>query len=348
MNKTLQIHGSIPYAELRTLNIPASFIIDFSATVNPFPLPESIRNLFTPEGIGAYPDSDCYEAREAVAQFYNILVEWVVVSAGVTEVIFSLPLLFRRAVCFSPTYGDYTAAYKRHRRNIFQISFDDLDSGWGKIVEKIRDIQSDLIIICNPNNPTGHYLSLWQIEELCGTFCHTIICIDESYQEMGEKCDTSIHMAKQFHNLLVLKSFTKPFGLGGLRAGYAVSSGEVIKRIKMNLIPWGVSSIAQRIIPYLFSNYSYFQHQWAAIVAERNKLIQCFSGQNLPVVSGRCPFFLVKIGNAEYIRKRLLTEYHTAIRSCVSFEMPEWIRIMPGRPEMNIKLLENIKSILDD
>lgn len=345
MNPAVQSHGSIPYADLRELQIEPSSIIDFSATVNPFPLPEAVKALFTSDGISAYPDTECHEARKTIADFHGIPKEWIQLSAGVTEIIYTMPLLYKRAAYFSPSYGDYAAAYLRYRRKIAIVSFPKSDQEFENIVNRLRTTPFRLLIVCNPNNPTGDYLQIYRIQELCELFGHATICIDESYQEMGENCDSAMPLITRFRNLLVLKSLTKPFGIGGLRAGYAISSGGVLKRIRQYLMPWGVSSLVQRIIPALLSSYSLFHEQWVDIIAQKNEMTQRLLQQGFCVASGRCPFFLVNVGNAEYTRRALLVEHQIAMRSCASFGMREWIRVMPGRPEDNLRLLDVLSKL---
>lgn len=347
MNRTVQSHGSIPYADLRDLQIDPSTIIDFSATVNPYPLPEQIQRLFSSEGISAYPDTECYEARRSLSAHYEIPTDWITITAGLTETIFILPHLYKRAVQFSPTYGDYSAAYQRLRKGVQSVRFPRSDADFGVAIDALKSKTFRLLIICNPNNPTGDYLPVYRIQELCEQFGHATICIDESYQEMGENCDSAMQLTTRFRNLLVLKSLTKPFGIGGLRAGYAVSSGGVLKRIRMNLMPWGVSSIAQRIVLSLINNHQYFRQQWTDILVKKHEILQALSNEGFAVSSGMCPFFLVKTGNAEHTRQRLLKEHHIAIRSCASFGMPEWVRIMPGREEQNLYLIDAIRMVSD-
>ena len=345
MNQSVQSHGSIPYAEARALGIDPSSILDFSATVNPFPLPPSVQAMFSPEGIAAYPDTDSFEARQAIAAYHNIPAAWTLLCAGLTELIYLMPLVYTRAVYFAPSYGDYAAAFARHWRPITAVSFPKSNEDFGGTVDSLCAIPFELLMVCNPNNPTGDYLPPDRIGELCKRFGQAIICIDESYQEMGENCDSALHLIGRFHNLLILKSLTKPFGVGGLRAGYAVSSPVVVERLRRYLTPWGVSSIAQRIVPPLMAYVPFFKRQWADILIQKQDMMRAISRQGFTVASKKCPFFLVKTGAAEGIRQRLLTEHHIAVRSCASFGMPEWIRIMPGRPEHNGVLLEALRTV---
>jgi len=339
----MQIHGSIPYTELRRLGIAPSDIVDFSATVNPFPLPGQIQRLFNSDGISAYPDTDCFAAVKSLSDHHGIPAEWILVTAGTTETIFSLPLLYRRAIQFSPTYGDYEAAYSRHRHKMSRTIFPSSDDEFRKVVDKLKSESFHLLIICNPNNPDGRYLPIHKIQELCELFGHAAICIDESYQEMGENCDTVLPLLPRFRNLLVLKSLTKPFGIGGLRAGYAVSSGGVLTRIKKLLLPWGVSSLAQRIIPALFGHTPVFKRQWESILIEKKRVGELLSSIGVATLPGVCPFLLARFPNPAAIRRHLLEQHRLLVRDCASFGLSGLLRIMPSLPENNDVLLEALK-----
>ncbi|MBD3315612.1 MAG: aminotransferase class I/II-fold pyridoxal phosphate-dependent enzyme [Chitinivibrionales bacterium] len=339
----VQAHGSMPFNELRELNIDPASVLDFSATVNPFPLPENVKNLISPQEISSYPDIDCYEATKSLADFHGIHVRHIALTAGMTEAIFALPRLFNTAAQFGPTYGDYAEAYRRNNQYMESLLFPEA-SGMPDTLQWLQHRSLDVVIVCNPNNPNGRYLSPDSIQQLCEVVPQTTVCIDESYQELGEDCETALPLLSHCGNLLILKSLTKPFGIGGLRAAYAVSSEETIQKLSNFLLPWGVSSIAQRIVPSLINNHQCFQRQWTDIIARKQDLMQALSNDRFIVSSGRCPFFLVKTGNAEHTRQRLLKEHHIAIRSCASFGMPEWIRIMPGREEQSRYLLEGLKN----
>jgi len=339
-----QAHGSMPYGELRELGMAPSDVLDFSATVNPYPLPDSIVHLFSAEGLAAYPDSDCHEAVAALALSYDIPEEWIAVTAGLTEAIFVLPRLHATVVQFSPTYGDYALACSRHNRRIGSIGFPLSQRELYQAIDTIRSQAGDLVIICNPNNPDGRYLPIERVRELCEALPDVTICVDESYQEMGERCDTAIPVAAQARNLLVLKSLTKPFGIGGVRVACAISSGIVIKRMRDHLLPWGVSTIAQRIVPELVGNRGYFERQWNTVHPESVRLMRELRTIGVVTERGRCPFFLAHVGDATGLRARMLREHRVVLRDCTSFGMPDMVRIMPSIPTNNDRLVAAFSS----
>jgi histidinol-phosphate aminotransferase len=213
-------------------------------------------------------------------------------------------------------------------------------------VDIIKNNDADLLVICSPNNADGKQMSHTDIDMLCRLLPKTLICIDESYQEMSDHCETFVHRVPEFSNILLLKSFTKPFGLGGLRTGYAAGSPEIIQRIKKCSLPWGISTIAQRIIPLLFDEIEYFKKQWNLILENRNRLCVEFENTGLKVKKSVCPFLLLNVGNSEQVRLDLLMKHRIAVRSCSSFGYPELLRIMPGDREKYRGLLRAIEEVV--
>ncbi len=336
----IQKHGSIPYGELRSLGISPSQIVDFSATVNPYPLPESIRDRFTSLLLSSYPDLECNEALESLAEYHAIDRNTIALSAGTTEIIFALPQLFCHPCQLAPTYGDYRAAFTRKKIDLKEIPYPKTESDWIRTKESLLQNQYDLLIICNPNNPNGLYVDKQQIETLCVQFPHMTIFVDESYQEMSLNCKSVKSLLHTYQNLMIIKSLTKPFGIGGIRAGYALSSPKRIATIKELLLPWGVSSIGQQIVPLFFQNLAHFAANWKAIHEEKKRLCTGLQELGFEVWANQCPFFLVKTENSTRLRNTLLVKHHLIVRDCTSFGLAGTIRIMPSLPKHNDSLLE--------
>lgn len=328
------------------MGIKAEDILDFSATVNPYPLPEKIIECFSSEHIAGYPDNQCYDVINALHNCYNIPEECFTVNVGTSEIIYNFPHLFKRPLQFGPTYGDYQSAFARSGREMVTIDYPADSELLNLAVDTIKKADADLVIICSPNNPDGKQIYRTDIGMLCQKLPETVICIDESYQEMSDNCETFVPQIMEFSNILVLKSFTKPFGLGGLRAGYAAGSPEIIQRIKQCSLPWGISTIAQRIIPLLFEEMEYFGNQWKLILESRNQLCTELECLGLRVKKSVCPFFLLNIGDSEQVRQELLMRYKIAVRSCSSFGYPELLRIMPGDRGKNRILLKSLVNVL--
>jgi histidinol-phosphate aminotransferase len=341
----MQVHGSIPYAELREMGLSPEAITDFSATVNPFPVPREILETIAHVSLSSYPDPQSYNALSVLAEFHKIPVEWCTLTTGMTEPIFILPRFFSSADYFIPSYGDYGSAFRRYGRRLQGIPFPCSEDEWGSTLDTLHRSSSGLLIICNPNNPDGNYLPAGKIETLCRSFPDRTLYIDESYQEMGENCSSAVGLTEKYTNLLVAKSLTKPFGIGGIRVAYLIGSGSILENIHSWLIPWGVSLIAQALVPELFAMWNTFRTQWEKIQKEKASLTQAITAMGYGVNQSRAPYFLVTVGNAADIRKQLLKDYKIHIRDCTSFGMPDTIRIMPRIPEENARLLKYMKLI---
>jgi len=334
-------HGSMPWQELEALGIDPHSVIDFSATVNPFPVPRSVHEAIAQAPLAAYPDDYCSAGVKSIADFYSIPPEWIAISAGLTDVIFALPRILDRGLELTPTYSDYRRAFVRAGKTMRGLPFLPANRRaelWRNVAE--RDFE--ILIICNPNNPDGTSVSQDEISELCLRYPERIICIDESYQELSGELPSSIPLLEKHPNLLLLKSLSKPFGIGGLRMAYCLSSGDLLQRIRQELLPWGVSAVAQAVIPVLFAEYSYFAQTWKQVLAEKEWMcskLQKTSGGGFPIRTGACPYFLVQTGNATELRAHFLREHQMVLRDCSTFGMPDTIRIMPSLPENNRKLL---------
>lgn len=343
-----QAHGSIPYRELRRLGLRPSEIIDVSATVNPWPLPPRVSEKIAEVNLAHYPDNECREAVEALASFHDIPPEWIACTAGMTEAIFILPCIHRKALTLGPTYGDYAAAFDRHQAPVRRVPFPRNRVEFDAVPGNVREESCSLVMVCNPNNPTGDYLPPEDLRELCEALPGVTVCVDESYQEMGESCETALGLVSRYRNLLVLKSLTKPFGIGGIRAAYAVSSGSAVEELRGLRLPWAVSTIAQAVVLEIPPLYEQFRQQWSAILREKRKLKDALRNLGVEVHDGRCPFMLLRTESASQFRRTMLEDYHIAVRDCSSFGMPDMVRIMPSTPERNRRLVEAVAARIPD
>lgn len=334
-----QIHGSIPYKLLRDLSIRPDEVIDFSATVNPFPLHKEITNAFCSIDYSAYPDNDCFEARDALTKILNVSVNAIALSSGLTEIIFTLPYFFKNPVCFVPTYSDYTAAFNRYGISVSTVSFPENNIELQTVINKIKQCKHDIVIICNPNNPTGNYLDTDQVKQICYEIPDCVICVDESYQELGENCSTVCSLINDIMNCIVLKSLSKPYGIGGVRAGYMVAPEQWCNKFRSRFLPWGVSTPAQVMVPVLVQLYKEYENEWRMIIEERNNMIARLEEYGYHCSWGRAPFFMVNTGDSHKLYLNMLTKEKMVVRSCVSFGMPEYIRIMPSLPKNNNRLI---------
>lgn len=343
----MQLHGSTPYKELRELGIAPSEIVDFSASVNPLPSPINICEALIDIDYKNYPDRENVELINTISKSYELDVKYICAAAGTTEVIYTLPKIFHKPLLLAPVYGDYEDAFQREDVNVQKMIFSFLMSeGIDSAIEKLEEIQWDLLVIVNPNNPTGEYIEYDEIEMILKKFNNRTVLVDEAYQEMGEDCLPTINLVSKYNNLIVLRSLTKSFGLPAVRCGWLSASGEIKSRLCNALIPWQIGKLDEAIFVKVLENMDEYQKQWRKILAQKELMIKKLTNAGIQVYSGRAPFFLLDVENASSVRMDLLKKFHIHVRDCSSFGLDNYIRIMPGIEGNNNILISSILQIL--
>lgn len=254
----VRAHGGDVYAAARELGRDSSEILDFSASINPLgPSPLVWKAITTSRHLlNHYPDSDCWDLRQALATFWGIDPEQIVVGNGSTELIDALPraLGIHRLLVVQPTFSEYAAAMVRaggqtaalyaDRRDQYALPIDRLCH----VIETGRsDGRSiDGIVLCHPNSPTGQACSADDIARLANAAHRRDLwlVIDEAFADYCPDRSVLPHAASWPH-VVVLRSMTKFYALPGLRVGYAVATRTTAQRLHRQLPPWSVSAMGQ-------------------------------------------------------------------------------------------------------
>ena len=272
----MDFHGGNIYKIFREKNIKE--ILDYSSNINPYGIPESLKKRITEnlEILERYPDPDYVELRQKLSNLNKVNLSDIILGNGATEIIFLFMKVInpKKILIVSPTFGEYERAVKAT-----EISGDTVDlscsNGDNKNIENkkieieyfelkesddfklnIENLKNelenkyDLLIICNPNNPTGKFLKLAQTEEIlkeCNKY-DTKLFIDEAFIEFlsdGMK-ESIINTEENKKNLFVTRAFTKFFAIPGLRLGYGMYfDKELEKKISEKKEPWSVNNFAE-------------------------------------------------------------------------------------------------------
>lgn len=240
-------HGGDIYTE--------PYQIDFSANINPFGMPQSVREAAC-EGVLAsvnYPDVSWRKLKQKVAQKKNVPEEYLIFGNGAAELIFTVvaALKPKKALVIAPGFAEYEQAIKAFGCEL-EYYFLDEERQFQICPSYLERIQSDtdLVFLCNPNNPTGQLIEpefLLQVTQRCKE-CRTLLVLDECFNEFLDQPEhyTMLPKVKEFGNLMILKAFTKIYGMPGLRLGYAICSNQMmIEKMKEMIQPWNVSIPAQ-------------------------------------------------------------------------------------------------------
>ena len=272
----MDFHGGNIYKVFREKNIKE--ILDYSSNINPYGIPESLKKRITEnlEVLERYPDPDYVELRQKLANLNKVNLSDIILGNGATEIIFLFMKVInpKKILIVSPTFGEYERAVKATEipGDIVSLSYSNGDNKniENKKIEieyfelkesddfklNIENLKNelenkyDLLIICNPNNPTGKFLKLAQTEEIlkeCNKY-DTKLFIDEAFIEFlsdGMK-ESIINTEENKKNLFVTRAFTKFFAIPGLRLGYGMYfDKELEQKISEKKEPWSVNNIAE-------------------------------------------------------------------------------------------------------
>ena len=307
-------------------------VLDFSASVNPYPPVFSWK--CDPFFIEHYPDDDYSQLKEIIAKTFHKKPDEICVGNGSIELIRTcckITVTTDRPFFYTetPTFGEYT-----YSAELFG----------GKHVPNLAE--ADLVFICNPNNPTGTLRTRRAILDLCKNLKDgaSIFCADEAFIDLADPKESLIPDAKD--NILVIRSLTKCFSVPGIRFGYGFGDPDLIAKIEAARLPWTVNSYAEAFALQAFRHYDKLAESRRLIAKERAFMNDALGSLGLSCVSSAANFLLVETGRnvealCDQLRKRGIL-----VRDCTSFGLPTNIRVAVRTREENEILLREIGSCL--
>ncbi len=340
--------------------IPKSQILDFSSNINPLGLNPKIKPILKKSIclLNSYPDPECNLAREALSGHLNINKENILLGNGSNELIHLIPAAIKpnHALILSPAFSEYELSIKLSGGKPYFIYADEKEDFQFNFKEIVKYVpKASLVIIINPNNPTG---SLCEKEDLLNLahICeknNTYLLIDEVFMDFVENNIrfSLIKEAELFKNLLVLRSLTKFYSLPGLRIGYLISNKELIKKISHLQPTWSVNTIAQEIITKGLFNANFIKKTISYVTGERKFLYDSLTSiEGIQAFQPSANFIFCRIGkhgiNSQNLSERLL-KYKILIRNCANFKGLDnhYFRVAVRRRKDNLYLIRALKEI---
>jgi len=256
-------------------------VIDFSANINPLGVPPRVRKAVVEklDLLVHYPDPEYIAPREAAARYCRVSKENVILGNGATEIIFQLFRALKpdRVLAPVPLFSEYERAARLGGAEFVPIVLD-WENGFALspqlLFENLKQVGAQMLMLCNPNNPTGKLLdrdTMKAVIETAKSLSVTVV-VDETFIEFTEDYPDSsvLSFASEFDNVVVLRALTKFFALPGLRAGYAwVGSEEALSRLLLTKEPWSVNLLAACAMEVVFDDADYITASRAWIAEER-------------------------------------------------------------------------------
>lgn len=331
-------------------------ILDFSASVN-----RAIDiGLFqgwlmeSATAINHYPDPEYSGLKEKIARRHGIAVDSIILGNGATELLYLAPraLNARNGLILAPAYADYADALTfagAQVERLFLKPQNGFTHDYESVSQEVRKGR-DMVIIGNPNNPTGSAVAVKAMCEMMESHPRTTFVVDESFADFSPAVSLLPTLPS---NGIVLRSFTKFFGIPGLRAGFAVAHPDVIRKLSGVKEPWTLNSVAEHVCRRLLDGGMDEERIRDETQAGREFLLQKLSAlDGLALYPSPANYLLAHITaetmTAGELRIRLLKNDGLLIRDCGNFAGldPYWFRVaVRGRAD-NEKLASAIGNAL--
>lgn len=353
MEKKVVTHGGNIYKKARELNIREEDILDFSANVSPLGVPEGVKKkmIEAMDGIINYPDPDCTKLREAIGAFDGVNPDHILCGNGGADLLFrmALGLKPKKVLLPVPAFVEYEEALRSVDAEITYFNMEEDFRLKENLLDAMKEEQ-DLLVICNPNNPTGLLverellLSILQRAKELGI----TVLLDECFLEIypGEKDYTLKGYLEEFPNLMILKSFTKLYAIPGVRLGYLLCGNQdTLTSLKKCGQAWSVSHFAQ-VAGLSALEEEEYREQTIRTIAEENRFMK-EELQKLPIklYEGVVNYFFFQTPGDESLDKRM-EKHGIMIRNCSNYVNlgNDYFRVAVKSHEENLKLLEALKK----
>ncbi|MCD6140252.1 MAG: histidinol-phosphate transaminase [Thermococcus sp.] len=304
---------------------------------NPFDIPTEIKEEILEElkniPFNRYPHITADPLREKIAEFLGFEKGNIIVGNGSDELISLILKLFEgdHIVISSPTFGMYDFFAKLEGIDLVDVPLDERFK-----LQNVEDYAENAkaIFICSPNNPTGNTQEREEIISILETGAPVVL--DEAYIEFAE--GSNVDLVNEYDNLIVLRTFSKAFGLAGVRVGYAVTSKEIIDYLNRIKPPFALNSLSMRIAELTLDHYDLVKQNINYIIKERDRIYKEFKGYVYP---SEANFLLMKLNAYEF-----LLEKGIVVRK-LGGRLDGHIRVTIGKKEENDELIKALKEFLE-
>ena len=299
-----------------------------------------------------YPEDEAPKLQEKIAGYMGVPKNFVAVGNAGDEIIDRIIRLFIEkgdtAVSFTPTFAIPRLCVNRQEGEYLMVPLrSDFQLDVQGMIEKFSDT-TRLLYLCSPNNPTSNQMKAEDIEKLSKAF-PGIVLLDEAY---GEFADYSfVHRIREFPNMVILRTFSKAFGLAMLRLGYAVANLELANVLREKApLPYPVSGFTIRMGIKMLQNMDIMRTAVAALVTEREKFIKALNQiGGVQAFPSQADFLLINTSKpAEEVYEKLLKRGIMLKKWGKLLQYDNCFRVTVGLPEMNAKLIKALKEIQSD
>jgi len=290
-------------------------VADFSTNVWHGGAPDGLKDYIFNHWnkVEKYPEVLGESLIEKISLHYGFSETNILVTSGTTESIYLIAQAFKakKSTVVIPAFAEYEDAC---HLNGHELSFLD----WQYLSPDMR-LDTDLLFVCNPNNPTGEVFH--DMEQLFALNPGVIFVLDEAFIEFTHAITSVIHLINKYDNLVVMRSMTKAYAIPGLRLGYIAAASGLITRFKAVKLPWTVNTMALQAGHFIFDHYASIAVPLTALLRDKEEFISGLTGSPLKVFPSHAHFFIAETlqQSPALLKRFLLEEFDILIRDASNF-----------------------------
>lgn len=355
-------HGSDLEVIARRFHMNEKYIIPYASNVNPLGISPLARKTLIDniDAISSYPDRDYVSLKASISRYCGADKNHIILGNGVSDLIRLIfkTLTPKNTLIIGPAYAEYARAaiLEGGIANTYMLKeLDDFEIDVEAFL-KTLDSSIDMLVICNPNNPTGKAITKSQMDTIlsCCLSLNIFVMVDETYVEFVQDVDSisSAMLTKKYDNLIVLRGISKFFAAPGLRLGYAITNNAYILDSNSNdKIPWSINAYAS-VAGIMFEDEHYINLTKSLIQTERNLICAALSSRKtIKVYKPSANFVLIKLLKEEQTAADVFDyciKRGFMIRDCTDYEGlgNKYIRFCFMKPEQNDNMVNTLLEIV--
>lgn len=350
--------GGKPIAEVaREFGLDEAAIVKLASNENPLGIPQSSQQAMQQAfaDLARYPDSNGFDLKAAITKKFDVPSDWITLGNGSNDI---LELAARALVQpgQSVVYSQYSfAVYPLATQAVGARAIVVPAKNFGHDLDAMVDsIASDtkLLFVANPNNPTGTFVEGEQIAAMLKRIpSNVVVVLDEAYTEYlpANLHYDALAWVRQYPNLIVSRTFSKAYGLAGLRVGFGIAPPELTDLLNRIRQPFNVNSLAQAAAVAALNDDEYL-HESAKLNADGyRQMTDAFTQMGIEFVPSYGNFILFRAGDDDDAGARVnleLLKKGVIVRPVGNYGLPQWLRVSIGLPHENEVFLKALRSVL--
>jgi histidinol-phosphate aminotransferase len=304
--------------------------------------------------VSVYPDGACGELTAALSEHYQFPRDFFIPGNGSDEIFLMIAAAYinpgETVLLSENTFSTYQCSAQIFNGTAEYIPLKNYSYDLEAFAQRM-DANVKMVFLCNPNNPTGTYVTQSELNVFLQAAPQScMVVVDEAYSEFADAKDFPEfgQLLRQHANLIICRTFSKIYGLAGIRLGYAVATPEIIRDLRkvQNFNPFNVNRMAQAGAVAALRDRKFFKETRQLTIKGRKFLADAFDSMGIEHLPSQANFVCFKTAVPLLELAEKMARQGVIIRALKSFGLDDWCRVTVGTQEQNEEFLSTLKSIL--